>query len=60
MIKRSNIYLGQKLAKTCSSVGSRAKLDDPVECTSGGDPFLLYKILHLLRLESRKKLTKCS
>ena len=24
------------------------QLDEPVECTSGGDPLLLYKILHLL------------
>jgi hypothetical protein len=44
---------------------SRTQLDEPVECASGGDPLLLYKILHLLffplvgilfalRLESRK------
>ena len=44
---------------------SRTELDEPVECTSGSDPLLLYKILHLLffllvrilcalRLESRK------
>jgi len=43
------------------------QLDKPVECTLGGDPLLLYKILHLLfsplvrilcalRLESRKKI----
>ena len=24
------------------------QLDEPVECASGGDPLLLYKILHLL------------
>ena len=46
---------------------SRTRLDEPDECASGGDPILLYKILHLLffplvrilcalRLESRKKL----
>jgi len=27
---------------------SRTQLDEPVECTSGGDPLLLYKIPHLL------------
>jgi len=42
------------------------QLDEPVECASGGDPLLLYKILHLLffplerilcalDLESRKR-----
>jgi len=47
------------------------QLDEPVECTSGGDPLLLYKILHLLFfplvwihcvlcLESRKKLSTWS
>ena len=46
----------------------RTQLDEPVECTSGGDQLLFYKILHLLffllvrflcalRLESRKKIT---
>ena len=46
---------------------SRTQLDEPVERASGGDPLLLYKILHLLffalvrilcalRLESRKKI----
>ena len=50
---------------------SRTQLADPVECASGGDPLLLYKILNLLffrlvqilcplRLESRKKLSKYS
>ena len=46
---------------------NRMKLDKPDEGSSGGDPLLLYKILHLLffsfsvripcalRLESRKK-----
>jgi hypothetical protein len=44
---------------------SRTQLKEPVECASGGDPLLIYKILHLLffplvrilcalRLESRK------
>jgi len=47
------------------------QLDKPVECTSGGDPLPLYKILHLLFsplvwiicalcLESRKKLSTWS
>jgi hypothetical protein len=26
----------------------RAQLDEAVECVSGGDPLLLYKILYLL------------
>ena len=55
-----NIFLGQKLANTCSFVGgriivqeeknleSRRQLDEPAECASRGDPLLLYKILHLL------------
>ena len=30
------------------SLESRTQLDEPVECASGGDPLLLYKILHLL------------
>jgi len=48
------------------NLDSRTQLDKPVECTLGGDPLLLYKILHLLffplvrilcalNLESRKK-----
>ena len=60
MIKGCNTFLGQKLANTCSFVGeriivqqeknleSRMQLDESVECASGGDPLLLYKILHLL------------
>ena len=42
-------------------------MDEPAKCASGGDPLLLYKILHLLffplvrilcalRFESRKKI----
>jgi len=27
---------------------SKIQLDEPVECISGGDPLLLYNILHLL------------
>jgi len=76
-MKVCNISLGQKLANTCSFCGrahyratrknleSRTRLDEAVECASGGDPLLLYKIMHLLcfplvrsfcalRLESRK------
>ena len=79
MIEGCNIFWGQKLANTCSFVGgriivqqeknlvSRTQLDEPAECASGGDPLLLYKILHLLfsplvrilcalRFESRKNL----
>jgi len=59
VINGCNIFWGQKLANTCSSVGggiimqqekiSRTmQLDEPLECTIGGDPLLLYKILHLL------------
>ena len=51
---------------TRKNLESRTQLDEPVECASGDDPVLLYKILHLLffplvrilcalRLESRKK-----
>jgi hypothetical protein len=28
-------------------LGSRTQLDEPDECASSGEPFLLYKILHL-------------
>jgi len=76
-----NIFWGQKLANTALWAGAlsstrknldcRTQLDEPVECVSGGDPLLLYKILHLLffplvrilyalRLESRKKLSAWS
>ena len=59
MIKGCNIFLGKKLANTCSFVGGciivqqekisfRTQVDIPVECASGGDPLLLYIILHLL------------
>jgi hypothetical protein len=71
--------LGQKLANTCSIVAgriivqqeknldSRTHQGETAECASGGDPLLLYKILHLLffplvrilcalRLESPKKI----
>jgi hypothetical protein len=32
------------------NIESRTQLDEPVECASGDDPLLLYKILHLLFL----------
>jgi len=71
-------FLGSKIGKllqvcgrahfrgTRKNLESRTQLDQPVECASGGDPLLLYKILHLpffplvrivcaLRLESREK-----
>jgi hypothetical protein len=52
---------------TRKNLESRTQLDEHAECVSGGDPLLLYKILHLLffplirilcalRLESRKKI----
>jgi len=69
------------LANTCSfgrphlratrkNLDSRTQLDEPAECASGGDPLLLYKILHLLffplvgivcalNLESRKNYQNC-
>jgi len=55
-----NISCGKKLANTCSFVGRRiivqqekilertTQWDEPIECASGGDPFILGKILHLL------------
>ena len=33
---------------TRKNLDSRTQLDEPVECTSGGNQLLLYKILHLL------------
>jgi hypothetical protein len=33
---------------TRKNLKSRTQLDEPVECDSGDDPLLLYKILHLL------------
>ena len=50
---------------TRKNLKSRTQLDEPAECTSGGNPLILYKILHLLffpvvrilcalHLESRK------
>jgi hypothetical protein len=75
-------FLDQKLAKTCSFVGGRiivqkknlvgrTLLAEPLECASGGDPLLLYEIMHLLffplvrifcalHLESWKKLSTWS
>jgi hypothetical protein len=55
---------------TRKNLESRTQLDEPVEWASGGDPLLLYKILHLLffplvrilcalSLESRKKYQHC-
>jgi hypothetical protein len=53
---------------TRKNLKSRTQLDKPIECTSGGNPLLLYKIHHLLFfpqvqilcaqcLESKKKLS---
>jgi len=33
---------------TRKNLENRTQLDEPFECASGGDPLLLYKILHLL------------
>jgi hypothetical protein len=53
-------FLGSKIGKHLQLCGrahyratrknheSRMQLDEPVECASGGDPLLFYKILHLL------------
>jgi hypothetical protein len=60
VIKGCNFFLGQKLANAALWVDalscnmkileSKMQLDEPVECISGGDPLLLYEILHLLFL----------
>ena len=80
MIKGCNIFFGSKIGKhlqvcgrahyraTRKNLESRTQLDEPVECASGGDPLILYKIPHVLffplvrilcalRLESRQKLS---
>jgi len=56
----SNIFLGSKIEKhlqlcgralyraTRKNLETKTQLDEPVECASGGDLLLLYKILHLL------------
>jgi hypothetical protein len=60
-------YRATRKNPECKKLESRTKLDEPDECASGGDPLLLYKILHLLsfplarilcaqRLESGKKI----
>jgi hypothetical protein len=76
VIKGCNIF-GSKIGKHLQFCGqapylakiknpeSRTQLDELVECALGGDPLLIYKIVHLLffplgrilcalRLESRK------
>jgi hypothetical protein len=83
VVKGCNIFWGSKIGKNLQlcgqahyrakikNIASRTQLDEPVECASGGDPLLLYKILHLLffplvqilcalRLESRKILSTWS
>jgi hypothetical protein len=78
VIKGCN-FLGSKIGKhfqlfgrahyraTRKNLVIRTQLDEPVECASGGDPLLLYKVLHLLffplvrilcalRLKNRKKI----
>jgi len=77
VIKGCDIFFGSKIDKHLQFCGrvhyrairqnleSRMQLGQPVECASGGDPLLLYKILHVLffrlvqilcalRLESQK------
>jgi hypothetical protein len=57
---------GRIIVQQKKNLESRMQLDKPTECTSGGDPLLLYKILPLpsfplvqilraLCLESQKK-----
>ena len=81
MIKGCNIFFGLKIAKhlqrcgrahyraTRKNLQTRTQLGEPVECASGGDPLLLYKILHspffplvrilcALRFESPKIINK--
>ena len=83
MIKGCNIFLGSKIGKHLQLCGrahyrakrknldSRTQLDEPVDCASGGNTLLLYKIQHLLffflvrilgalELESRKQLSTWS
>jgi hypothetical protein len=61
MIKGCNIFWGvSKIGKqmqlcgraqyraTRKNLDSRKQLDESVECASGGDPILFYKILNLL------------
>jgi len=40
--------VGGHIIEQQEKISSRTHLDEPVECTSGDDPLLLYKILHLL------------
>jgi hypothetical protein len=58
--KGSQHFFGSKIGKqlqlcgrahyrtTRKNLDSRTQLDKSIECASGGDPLLLYKILHLL------------
>jgi len=60
MKKDCNIFLVSKIGKhlqlcgrahyraTRKNLDSRTQLDEPAERASGGDPLLLYRILHLL------------
>jgi hypothetical protein len=60
MIKGCNIFGGSKISKhlqlcrrahyraTRKNLESRTQLDQPAEWASGGDPLLLYELLHLL------------
>ena len=39
---------GRIIVQQEKNLDSRTQLDEPVECASGGDLLLLYKLLHLL------------
>jgi hypothetical protein len=55
-----NIFWGRKIGKhlqhcwwahyraTTKNLESRTQLDEPIECVLGGEPVLLYKVLHLM------------
>jgi hypothetical protein len=62
---------GRIIVQQEKNLESSTQLDEPAECASGGDPRLLYKILHLLfshlvriicalRLEESKKIINYS
>jgi hypothetical protein len=44
--------VGGRIIMQQKNLKSRTQLDEPAECTSGGDPLLFYKILHLLFFSS--------
>jgi len=46
--KLEALWAGALSRNNKKNLESRMQLDEPAECASGGDPLLLYKILHLL------------